>query len=145
MDFPHIIETITEIATFAGAVTLGVLVMIGLFDKVRKQRKGEADSTDDRLITLLKDQVDALERKVENQSVKIKKTEKQIKVLQAENEILRDVLQGKDEAALEAVAKVNQTLDIARQNGININKMNKSIEKLYSAIERHLHKMEQNV
>ena len=139
------LQEITEIATFVGAVSLGILVIIGLFDKIKKQRKKEVDKTDDRLITLLKDQVNALERKVENQSVKIKKTEKQIKALQVENEILRNVLQGRDEAALEAIAKVNQVLDITRQNGINVIKVNKSIEKLYSAIERHLKKMEQNV
>lgn len=135
------------VAGWAGLLTIilvGVFALIGIFDKVRKQREEDANKVDDRLIKLLKDQIEALERRVTALDKELLETKTSLQTMQIENKTLRDVLQGRDGAlqdymktGLSAMAEIHEVLKLTRENG-------KNIERLYKAIEKHLGKLEHN-
>lgn len=96
-------------------VILGIIALIGYFDKTRRERnqaiKKDETETEDRVMTLLKEQVDALEKKVDTKEGRIeelenkvdeltKKVDRQnqdIRSLTEENHSLTKILQGRDD------------------------------------------------
>lgn len=92
---------VISIGTVFAIVVVGGLYLLGII-------KGKKDNEDDRLITILKETVDALEKKVDDQkreydtivtslSTKIDTLTTKVQKLEEENETLVKVLQGRDE------------------------------------------------
>ena len=111
------------IALFA----VGVFAVLGAFDKVKNAARKETDETEDKLIRLLKDQVDALERKVLEQDTLIAQIKIQMESLITENKTLREVLEGRDKttkdyqaAGLKAMEAGKQILDIVINTDKNV-------------------------
>lgn len=127
--------------TFTGWVLLGIAVAgasIVAFLFYSRQR----DGADDRLINILKQTVEELEKKVEAQDGDIKELTKKVNTLQTTNETLSKVLQGRDEATLafqrellQAASRGTETNEIAKN-------IEKSIGKLTDLLSAHMVAME---
>lgn len=94
-------KTLLDLAAIIGVVVFGIFAVIGWFDKAKKSTEDEAEKTETKVISLLKDQVSVLERKVEEQATILAETAKKLDELAKENKVLRDVLQGRDKTMLE--------------------------------------------
>ena len=106
--------------------------------KVREQ----SDKADDRLIKLLKDTVEELERKVKDLDTKLNLTNADLVKYRTENDMMTKVLQGRDVASLEyqnkaldAMKKVDAVLSIVTENSTQV-------KSLCVLIERHLQALE---
>lgn len=135
-------DTITEWTTLLAGVILGIFALWGVFDKLKKTRQDDSNKIDDRLIKLLKEQVEALEKKVSEQQMLLAENIKKVDTLVSENQLLREVLQGRDREAeeyrkkgLRAMSQADEILTISKGNA-------KNIERLYQAIESHLRNIE---
>ena len=85
----------TNLAIIATAISVVVLALYAFFTK----RKKDGVQADDRLINLLKETVDELEKKVNKQTQDIESLTKKVTALERENETLVKVLQGRDDRA----------------------------------------------
>lgn len=90
------VKFLLDIATLAGIAIFGVFALIGFFDKGRKANEEQADQTETKVVLLLKEQVAALEKKVELQAQLLDETTRKLDLLVSENRTLKDVLQGRD-------------------------------------------------
>lgn len=124
--------------SFIGFIIFGFIALYGVFDKRKKEREAEANQVDDRVIFLLKEQVSALEKKVEVQAHLLEETARKLDALMTENKTLKDILQGRDKAALDyqalgreamkrgeeiykLVHEIKQTVDrLAAQSNVNV-------------------------
>lgn len=129
-EFLQLPDTFLGWATLFGFVLFGGFSIYGQFNRERKQAETEADETSDRVIQLLKDQVDALEKKVMEQEEILKDTKKKLESLIEENRLLREVLQGRDTETLAfqtratyAMGEVNQTLQLVSRIDENVKKL----------------------
>lgn len=109
---------------------LGALSIYGFFVKTKRDSKKEADAADDRLITLLQGQVNALQTKVNTQEKTIADITEKLDQLVIENRTLRDVLQGRDAAAqayqskgLEAFKTAEEVLNIVKRTESNVDRL----------------------
>lgn len=90
---------ITQFGGYIGvstAVIVGVFALIGLINKNSRALKKEETETATSVIDLLKEQVDALETKVDQQDMDIRELTKKVESLKTENHTLTEVLQGRD-------------------------------------------------
>jgi hypothetical protein len=94
-------KSLLDIATLIGIVIFGVFAVIGWFDKAKRATEKEADQTEEKVIQLLKEQVAALETKVNLQAQLLDETTRKLDQLVTENRTLKDVLQGRDKTAME--------------------------------------------
>lgn len=138
--------------TFIGMGVLGVSAVIGYFDKDKRAKNKEENDVEDRLIKLFKEQIEQLERKVSDLEKKTEAQQQTITVLETKsktvedtNQMLKDILMGRDEdsvafrdKAIEAINKVDaNTRKIDRiENGNK--EILKSINSLYTLINKHL-------
>jgi len=103
-----IIAIAGSIAIIATAVFYGV----GVF-------KGKSDNADDRLINILKETVDQLEIKVNQQSKDIESLTKKVDELEKENGTLIEVLQGRDKNTLDFQRQMLEAMKIGMEtNGL---------------------------
>ena len=133
----------------AGIVSIISLVGIGGFLIFSKTRKGITEASakaDDRLIGLLQGQVNALEKKVAEQSALIQENRMKLEALISENKTLKEIFQGRDEATQKFQKMGFEVMQVAIPQLINMTtETNKNVEKLYKAIEKHLVVMESTV
>jgi hypothetical protein len=92
-------------------VLVGIFALLGIFDKVTKQKRQDANQLDDRLITLLKGEVDALTRKVTDNEVRMVEMENKLTLYAHENEVLRNVMQGRDPETVKMLQDMQRTGD----------------------------------
>ena len=92
-------------------VLVGIFAIVGIFDKVVRQRKRETDQIDDRLITLLKGEVDGLTRKIADYDSRMKELENKLNLYAHENEVLRNVMQGRDPNTVKMLQDMQKTGD----------------------------------
>lgn len=118
---------------FAGAV-IGFFYIAGLIKKNK-------DADGDKLVGILKETVDALEEKVDNQKKdhdemvteltgKVDTLTEKVEHLEKENETLRGVLQGRDDATQEFYKKALEAFN-------KIEVMNSAMEVLTRALTEH--------
>lgn len=134
MDF---LPTIGWVSVLANLI-LGGFALFQIFGKGVLAVRKESDEADDRLIALLKDTVDGLERKVASLETKYESTKTELTRMRTENEVMQKLLQGRDatsleyqKAGMETMKKVDSILDVVQAN-------NKHIANLYELLEEHL-------
>lgn len=119
---------------WASAVTivvLGTFSIISLIDKnLRKKRKDE-NQTDDRVISLLKTNVEILEKNVLKLTDQQHASELKITALEAENEVMKKIFQGRDVQTLEFQKRGFEAFEA-------IKGMNEHMVKLYNLIAKHV-------
>lgn len=151
-----LLSNIPNIATLLGGAAAGVLTFVGLFDvKMRGRSKSiqrEEDNIEDRVRTLYREASSIQEKKIGELSQKVDGLEREVARLTVENKTLRDILQGRDQDSIENQRKgieaariATETRDlvleqqkISLENQNEIRQVNHNIERLASAIERHL-------
>lgn len=131
---------------------IGILIVGGFaiytnFSVNRKQMNSEQDKAEDRVINLLKEQVNALENKLKDQNRLIHEMNVKLEKALTENEILKQVLQGRDEESKEfirrgliAIAQADEILAITKSTNENMNKLTSLIEKHLNVLEQHVKK-----
>jgi uncharacterized coiled-coil DUF342 family protein len=139
------VSTIISWLGFIGMSVLGVLAVVGFFDKGKKSRERDADEVENRLIGLFKEQIAQLEKKVadlekktNDQSCTIASLTEKILITEETNEMLKEMLVGRDaeskdfrERADKAIGKVDHI-----ENGNK--EILKSINNLYTIMEKLL-------
>lgn len=110
----------------------------------------EAQQLSKDIIEGLKTKVDLLEEQLETQSSEIKILRNDLLKVTTENRTLREVLEGRDQPAVDyrrrgelSMEIVASTHKLVEENSEAIALLNKNIEKLFSAIEQHLKKLEE--
>lgn len=136
--------------TLIAADLAGIFAIISLVDKGRKQQVAEAQQLSKDIIEGLKTKVDLLEEQLEAQSSEIKILRNDLLKVTTENRTLREVLEGRDQSAVDyrkrgelSMEIVASTHKLVEENSEAIALLNKNIEKLFSAIEQHLKKLEE--
>jgi len=123
-------------------VVVGGLYLLGIW-------KGKKDNEDDRLIDILKETVDALERKVDGQkkehdetvevlTKKIDNLTKKVEELENENETLVKVLQGRDEQTQVFYKKAFEAIETGQKTFALVEQMNKNHTELMKMLVEHL-------
>lgn len=112
------------------AVVLGGVALYGLFDKRRGEVKKEETAVEDRLIALMKQEREELNKRLDEQDDTITELEAKVDKMTHENELLVKVLQGKDEASLkfqkdayEAMGKLNLVFELGKSTSENLGKL----------------------
>lgn len=151
INFLDIPSTVLGLVGIVSLIITGGFVIVSIFDKVRKQRVKEANEEDDRLIALLKDELDALKRKVDDLEIQGEERTERLEKLEARNELLEEIFQGRDEQTKEFMKKGfvamqlgAETHQLALETKKEVTRNSQSIEKLYKAIESHLNVMAQD-
>lgn len=146
---------ITHIPTIIVALTLevaGLIAIWGLFDARLKQRTKEKDELEERIAKLYKEEIAALNTKLDAQGDEIKKTQTDVVRLTGENKLMRELLTGQDKDSQawrgrteQAMILVQEVAKLSVQNGKKadaairgIEKVGKHVERLALAIEKHL-------
>lgn len=113
-----------------GVITLGGYnVWLAVFDR-KKKNEEDADKASDRLIKVLKDQVDALERKVSEQETILKETKGKLDDLIHENKLLRDVLQGRDDVTGAFQTKVLDAVVFHQNTAHVVERIDENVKRL---------------
>lgn len=117
------LKVILDITVIIGLAIAGVFAVIGKFDKEQQDKEDRAEETETRVVLLLKEQVSALEKKVEVQAKLLGETTKKLDMLVKENQVLKDVLQGRDTEFIEyqklgrqSMKEVEEVLKIVKDN-----------------------------
>lgn len=116
--------------TLVGFVFLGAVAAWGQWRKASQANEKEADDASDRVIKLLKEQVDALEKKVDEQETLLKETKQRLDTLISENKLLREVLQGRDAATVAFQGRVLDAITFHQQTAQTVSNINENVQKL---------------
>lgn len=137
------ISEITQWLGFAGIVILGIVGILGLFDQAARKRRKEGDETEDRVISLLKEEVAKLRERIEEAENWKREAELRVERVITENKTLREILQGKDKTSVEyqkegreAIKKVAAILEVTKANTEQLKTQNDHIERLATSIEK---------
>lgn len=126
-------------------VILGVFATLNIFDKARAARADTQNKADDRLINLLQQSITTLEKRLSEAEKTIKNFEVAMGKLQAENKVLKDVLQGRDNQMQEFMARGFQTMDLIPSLMNTSAQTNKNVERLAGLMEKHLEALEKKI
>ena len=119
-------------------VVVGIFAIITLIDRESNRRKLEIDKQEDRVITLLKEEVQTMKGKYDDLQQRFQDQELKFKELMTENTTLREIVQGRDASTLEyqkAGLASMKNGEIVLQE---VQKSNKNMERIASLIERHM-------
>ena len=119
-------------------VVVGIFAIITLIDRESNRRKLEIDKQEDRVITLLKEEVQTMKGEYDDLQQRFQDQELKFKELMTENTTLREIVQGRDASTLEyqkAGLASMKNGEIVLQE---VQKSNKNMERIASLIERHM-------
>lgn len=142
-------STYQDIVTIASIVIIGFFAAISLFDRTKRERAKLASEETTELISILKEKIEALETRVKDAEDNAKIAKTQVEEVRKENNRLVEILQGRDqntmkyqEMGLKAMETAFETHKAVLNNGHKIEAVNKNVERLALAIEKHLKKQE---
>lgn len=104
----------------------------------------QKDGADDRLITILKETVDELEKKVNKQSTDIESLTKKVDELEKENQTLIEVLQGRDKNTLEFQRQMLEAVRIGMETNGLAKETATKLGSLIDIMEKHILAVEQS-
>lgn len=140
-----VVEGINLVLLIFATVGGGLVLWIALKGKVLKEKNELGNKADDRLITILQTTVANLEKEVEALRRVVEETSKKLIEVQAENNVLREVFQGRDQNTIEfqkrgfeAIAKTDEVLRLARETNTLSQSTEKHLVKLLTLIEKHM-------
>lgn len=152
------LENLPNWVTIIGLIATGLVAGFGVFDaRIRTRRKDEND-IEDRVITLLKEQNTQLTVKINDYEQKFTSLNEKVAKVEAQNQLMKEILQGVDKESVDykqqgrqAMETIQQLAEVAASNGKKTDKVmeavqatNKNVERLATAIERHLEAELQN-
>lgn len=143
---------ISFLAVNAVVIIGGIFALIGIADRRNKQRMTEAQALEDRVRNLYKEETEAQKQEIEELRGEIAVIRDRSIKIEAENKILKDLLQGRDKNTKEFQKRAEDTMDIvvklsevALSNGKKTDAVmetvrltNQNVERLATAIEKHL-------
>lgn len=138
MTFP---SSFVEWMGASGIVLVGAVAIYGQVDKLMRARAKENGSADDRLINILKQTVEELSTKVNEQQRQIEGLNNKMEILQKENQTLTAVLQGRDAGTIEFQKNVLSRIETTRTI---CESTNANVERLCEVLEKHLTLLETN-
>jgi seryl-tRNA synthetase len=151
MNFTDLPKTVMEWITLITIIVSGVLVTITLRQKTNNDRETKARSINDDLITKLGQKSEFLEREIIQLKDEARATLLEVNTLRAENNLMKEILQGRDKNALEYQAKataamneVHLTLKSSEKNSQLATAIHTDVKNLYALIERHLSTLEKS-
>lgn len=140
---------ISTILTFAGFWIGGLFAVWSLIDQKLKARSKERDEQEARIIELYKSEVAVLKDKVESYDQDFKKLRREFDKMSGQNSLMRDLLTGKDKETVAWRARTEDAMKLTKQigqsvlqNGKKTDAVLKSVERLATAIEKHLQNQE---
>ena len=141
--------TTSEIITI---VVVGVFSLIALLDRGMKQKRTDADALDKELINSLKTKAELQEERIKELETDHKASTALINQLKGENQMMKELLQGRDKATLdyqktglEAMAKIDKIFEVAITNSKNIETLTKTLTDHFSRIEKHYEAVDSKV
>lgn len=147
-----IFQNIPLFITLTGLFVVGLVAMYGVFDKKMKSKIVEEDGLDDRIRALYKEESDAQSKKISILTSKLEGLEKDIEKMLNENRLFKDIFQGRDSQTIEfqkqgfeamkttgdmKILMIEQK-QVSLENKREIMMVNKNVERLALAIEKHL-------
>lgn len=140
--------------TFVVTVVALIYAVYTFIDNKRNGKKATNDAEDDRLLKLREGTIIELDRKVREQLGLIEALQTQqrenteaVQNLKGKNELLVSILQGRDEntqrfqsEGLEAIKQSKEIFELVKM----IPSINKNIERLTEALEKHFDKIEKS-
>lgn len=114
---------IISIGGIIAVAVVGVLYIVGLW-------KNKKDNADDRLIHLLQETVNEMEKKVNQQTLDIERLTKKVSDIERENETLVKVLQGRDEQTQTFYKEAFKAFEL-------VETMNKNQTEFLSLLAKH--------
>lgn len=131
-------------------IVAGIFVTVGLIDKKAKERQTEADKLQENIRKLYQEESAAQNEKIKEQGVVILQITERLTAVEAENGIMKALLQGTDPKSVKYRERVETTLalvdklaEVILQNGKKSDKIlseclaiNKNVETLAKAIAK---------
>ena len=116
---------------------LGALALYGLFDKVRSKKNGEVENANEKLIGLLQDTVNELEKRFTELSGEYRKLSGDFEDLMGKHKIVVEILQGRDKQTQEFYVKAYEVMEIAKSTNTMVKTLAESQNVLFRIIEAH--------
>lgn len=110
----------------------------------KRNSQSELEQYDGKLIKSLKENFEVMEKKVTDLLAEQDIHRKQIKSLQVENEIMTKIFQGRDETTQRFQVEGFKAMDLLAKSYTLLTTQNVNIERLVTALEKHLVVMESN-
>jgi len=147
----NLLDVFPDWVLLGTAIIVGIFALWGILDKSLKERNKEKTSLEDKVRALYQEESKQLQEQVNTMG-------EQIKRLTTENEVITKIFQGRDNQTVEfqktgfetmkqfAITNqlVAETHKIAIMNKNGLEKMGKNIEKLVTALEKHLANVRKN-
>ena len=139
IDQSFFIHNWVSIITIAG---LGILSIFNLIDRAATKKRSEVDRADDRLMGIMQATVSQLEKKTELASKDLVDTQLRLTTLEAENKIIKDIFQGRDDTmqtfmkqGFAAMATMPEVTKMIAATNENVGKLYESIQQLIQNIK----------
>lgn len=142
-DFLNNANSLMGIVSVLALVAIGFFAIAGVFNRARRDKESESNKVDDRLINLLKEQVDALERKVLTLETSSKTYQEKLFKMEARNEVLEQIFQGRDSQTQEFQKQGFEAMKRSNEILTTVKATNKNVERLAVLMEKHLGRMEE--
>lgn len=147
--FSTTLGIIISLAGIVGTVILGILFVLGLYDTKKKERNKDVDGQEDRLINLLKETEAELNKKLAKQkeehdkqtnelTEEVHKLRGEVGELRKENNILTEVLQGRDKQTQLFYTKAFEAMEIGNKSYALLEAMSKTQTELMKVLADHL-------
>ena len=106
-----------------------------MFDKRKRGIKKEENETEDRVMSLLREEVKELTKKVNKQDDDIRILTEKVDMLQSENKTLKDVLQGRDDSTQQFQKDAYSAIEIIKRSEKTSDENAKLLAKIVSLLE----------
>lgn len=148
-DLLEIPNSLSGWAATIGFVITGTFALITMFNTSLGNKRKQEDITDDRLRSLYKDQIEALEDtvkaqadQIKSQSNKLLELESSMKSLYEENVKFRNYMERRDPDDIAYRKRGEVIFNLVEKLAPMVISTNTNVERLYGLIEKHLQLME---
>ncbi len=133
--FNTIFGTVISLGAILTVAVTGLLYMIGIWSKGKKDQKDSNSKEEDRLINILKTTVEELETKVNKQTLDIKNLTEEVHELKRENGKYIEIFQGRNEETKKFYERAYIAIDTVQQTHDIITTMAESIKNTNTALQ----------
>lgn len=137
-----IVSLIISIGTIVSGLVVGLLYFFGAFGKAERDNNKDAQEASSFVISSFKGKIEILEAKVAEQATELKKMATKLESIVTENQLLRTILEGRDEDTKRFYTEGFKAMDKSQLILEKVTRTDVNVDKLYGAIEKHLAKIE---